>query len=212
MPPHPSHLPPEPFGLPVRSGRSWFDFLAAMAAIFISLVSLVVAVRGEATQRGLLAANSWPFVQLSKNLGPDKALLDVENAGVGPAKIMTFEVFYGGQLASNPHDLLRLCCEGQAAASGTDHEPHPDFTSGSVYDNVLRPGEHIVALEVRKSAAAPALFDKFVAAMPKLTFRGCYCSVLQECWLADLRSMEQKPVPSCPAPTHQFAVSIGDNP
>ena len=50
-------------GHPKHTGWFPFDFAAASAAIFISVVSLFVAISGERTQRELLAANSWPFLQ-----------------------------------------------------------------------------------------------------------------------------------------------------
>ncbi len=191
---------------PPRTGRFWFDLLAATAAIFISVVSLAVAFRGEQTQRGLLAANSWPFVQLSQDQDTGDTKLDVENAGVGPAKIMTFEMFYQGKPVDNPVDLLSQCCGLAKAASGAKPPPVAGLAYGQIYGNVLRPGEHVVAFGLKKVGPSAEILTKLNAALPDMSYRSCYCSVLQECWTSDLRSLAQHPVSSCPAAEHPFAM------
>jgi hypothetical protein len=199
--------PPEAFNQPPRTGRFWFDLLAAVSAIFISVVSLVVAIRGEHTQRGLLAANSWPFVQLSEDQGRAYDQLDVENAGVGPAKIFSFEVFYKGQPVDTTFDLLQRCCGLAAPAPNTPHPPVHGFSYGQVYGNVLRPGEHIIAMKLENAGPSADMAKSFGAAMDSLTFKSCYCSVLQECWISDLRSLVQTPVAQCPVAAHPFSAS-----
>jgi hypothetical protein len=196
--------PPEAFGQPPRTGRDWFDLVAASAAIFISIVTLVIAIRGERTQRGLLAANSWPFIQLSEDQGLEYAKLDVENAGVGPAKIITFEVFYQGQPVDSALDLLRRCCGLPAAVSGQIPGPIVGFSYGEVFNNVLRPGEHIVALKLKKAGTQSQLFDRFAHEMSAMSYSTCYCSVLGECWTSNLRDLVQVAVASCPVPRHPF--------
>jgi hypothetical protein len=202
--PHERLGPAEVFGQPPRTGRFWFDLLAATSAIFISVISLFVAMRGEETQRGLLAANSWPFVQLGEDRGVDRAKLDIENEGVGPAKIMTFEVSYRGQPADSAYDLLRRCCGLPKAVPGRVPEPITGLSFGAVYSNVLRPGEHIIALELKTPGSSQDLLDRFRDEMSSFTFRTCYCSVLGECWTSNLRDLTQTPVRTCPATTHQF--------
>ena len=196
--------PPEAFGQPPRTGRYWFDLLAASAAIFISVVTLVIAIRGERTQRGLLAANSWPFIQLSEDQGVEDAKLDVENAGVGPAKIITFEVFYHGQPVDSAFDLLRRCCGLPEAVPGQNPGPIVGFSYGEVFNNVLRPGEHIIALKLNKLGTQPQLFNRFLHEMSAISYSTCYCSVLGECWTSNLRDLVQIAVASCPVPQHPF--------
>ena len=195
--------PPEAYGQPARTGRHVFDLLAATFAIVISVVSLVVAFRGERTQRGLLAANSWPFVQLSEDQSLQDAKLDVENAGVGPAKILTFEVSYNGQPVDSALDLLRKCCGLPPAA------PRALFEYGAVYNNVLRPGEHITALRLTKQEPSLPVYDRFTHEMAHMSFSICYCSVLGECWTSNLRDLVQIPTRSCPAAQHQFVDRSG---
>src|ERR1700733_7060588 len=201
--------PAEAFGQPPRTGRFWLDFLAASAAIFISVVSLVVAIRGEHTQRGLLAANAWPFVQLSEDQSLEEAKWDIENAGVGPAKIMSFEAFHNGQPVGSALELLRKCCGLPAADPGREPGAIPGFAFGAVSNNVLRPGEHIVALQLKKVGASATLFERFTQEMSHFSFQACYCSVLDECWTSNLRDLVQNAVASCPVAEHNFVVGTG---
>ena len=66
------------------TGRRWLDLTLALSAMFVSLVSLAVAVHhGNAMDR-LVAANSWPFLMYSTdNLDPQgnpRISLRVENS------------------------------------------------------------------------------------------------------------------------------------
>ncbi|HTZ70907.1 MAG TPA: hypothetical protein VMB71_09685 [Acetobacteraceae bacterium] len=201
--------PAEAFGQPPRTGRFLFDLLAATAAIFISVVSLVVAIRGERTQRGLLAANSWPFLQLSEDQVSDEAKLDVENAGVGPAKIMTFEVFFDGKPVDGAVDLLRRCCGLPPTVPGKALPPIEGFGFGKVFNNVLRPGEHIITFQLKKMASSSNLFDRFTHDMSHLSFTACYCSVLGECWTSNMRDLTQTAIAACPVTQHQFTDGSG---
>ncbi len=103
-------------GSPRHTGRYWFDFAAASAAIFISVVSLVIGTRGEATQRDLLAANAWPFIELDEernfNATDSSVLIRIRNEGAGPAKVVSFEEFYANHPVDNVTDLFRQCCAG----------------------------------------------------------------------------------------------------
>ncbi len=204
--------PPEIFGQPPRTERGWFDLLAATTAILLSVISLVVSFRGERTQKGLLAANSWPFLQLSKDQSDDFAKLEVENEGVGPAKIYSFEVFYQGRSVPSVTALLQQCCSPGQSTSGGGGTSFGAIGFGSVSDNVLRPGEHITALRIRKTKPDEAMLSRFSAALPDITFRACYCSVLSECWTGNMETLAQIAVRSCPAVLHSFTYGDRRNP
>ena len=42
----------------------------------------------------------------------------------------------------------------------------------------------------------------------KMSFRGCYCSVFDECWISDLNSLATQHLKSCPANADSFVVSV----
>ncbi len=195
-------------GQPRRTGRFWFDFLAASAAVIVSVVSLVVAMHGEDTQRQLLAANSWPFLQAEVYQHAHKLdTVGVSNAGVGPAKIITFEVFYKGQPVKSAVDLLRQCC-GLSADDAVARKQLPrGLSMGQIDNNVLRPGELLRAFSLERVPDSAEIFDRLEKAVDTLTFSACYCSILNQCWQSNLQSLNPSPVSACPVPIRPFQIS-----
>src|SRR5438270_7089801 len=141
-----------------RTGRVHFDAIVSLAAIFISAVSLYVAVQHGKTERDLVAANVWPFPRAILSNGYDEKgsiAVGVSNGGVGPAKLRSFELFYRGRPVSSGLDLLRKCC-GLGPGDAAVKTQLPDGITYSVVDEtVLRPGEDNPVLRVHRSAAAP---------------------------------------------------------
>ena len=194
---------------PRRTGRVHFDAIVSIAAIFIAAVSLYVAVQHGKTERDLVAANVWPFPRAILSNGYDSkgsTAIGVSNGGVGPAKIRSFEMFYRGQSISSGLDLLRKCC-GLAPSADAAKAAFPNGTSNSVVDEtVLRPGEDNPVLRVPPSTTVPPITKKLaqVSVLTQVTFRVCYCSVLDQCWVSDLRSTRTEPVRECTAPKHPY--------
>ena len=97
--------------VPHSTGHRWVDMAVALSALFVSIVSLALAVHhGDAMDR-LVAANSWPFLMYdTESIDPQgnrRISLKIENSGVGPARIQTFEVWWQGQPVSTASELLQ---------------------------------------------------------------------------------------------------------
>jgi hypothetical protein len=193
------------------TGRRWLDLTLALSAMFVSIVSLAVAVHhGNAMDR-LVAANSWPFLQYStSNMDPQgnrRITLNVENGGVGPARVQTFEVWWQGQPVSNAPELLQRCCM-------TDSKTPIDFTIarslhlafGQVASRVMRAGdaESFMSLELKDANAD--IWHRLDSARLQLKMRACYCSVFDECWETDLEQTSARRVRSCPVAKVPFNV------
>lgn len=196
--------------VPRRTGGKHFDVAVAVTAIFISAVSLFVAIQHGKTERDLVAANVWPFPRAILSNGYDNnhsIAIGVSNGGVGPAKIQSFELFYKGQPVTSGLDLLRKCC-GLSSDPAAVKTAFPNGTFNSIVDEtVLRPGEDNAVLRVEPSKAAPQITDRLgeVGVLTQITFRVCYCSVLDQCWVNDLRTTRTQPVRECPPPKHPYA-------
>lgn len=194
---------------PRRTGGKHFDVVIAVAAIFISAVSLFVAIQHGKTERDLVAANVWPFPRAILSNGYDNnhsIAIGVSNGGVGPAKISSFELFYRGQPISSGLDLLRKCC-GLSSDPAAVKTAFPNGTYNSIVDEtVLRPGEDNPVLRVAPSLKSPQVTDNLakVSVLKQISFRVCYCSVLDQCWVSDLRSTHTRPVRECEAPAHPY--------
>jgi len=194
---------------PHPTGIRHFDVIVSLTAIFISAVSLYVAIEHGKTERQLVAANVWPFLEqiLSNDYGEgnDRTVaIGFYNAGVGPAKIRSYEVFYRGQPANSALDLLRKCCGLPADPPGVKTALPHGLYFATADQTVLRPGEQYPVVMVYKLQSAPEIPNRFRAALSQLSFRACYCSVLDQCWRSNLQSMSSEPVRECTAPEHPF--------
>jgi len=179
-----------------HTGHRGLDLVLALSAIFISLVSLFIAIEHGRTERDLVAANSWPYLQLESDVG-DKNGIEfwVENAGVGPAKLEQFELSYDGRKMRSMLDLLRQCCGWPAPnPAAPDFRLPQGYASGDINKTVLRPGQRIQLLKVSASAVADQLKHK----LGIITFRACYCSVFDECWVSNLVDLHPRHVSACP--------------
>jgi hypothetical protein len=194
---------------PSRTGRKHFDVIVSLTAIFISAVSLYVAIEHGKTERDLVAANVWPFPRAILSNGYDEkgsTAIGVSNGGVGPAKIRSFEVFYRGQPVSSGMDLLRKCC-GLAQGTAAIKAAFPKGTYSSVVDEtVLRPGEENPVFRVPRTGTVSQIPERFaqISTLKQITFRVCYCSVLDQCWTSDLQSTRTQRVKECTAPRHPY--------
>ena len=195
--------------VPRRTGRKHFDVAVSLSAIFISAVSLYTAIQNGRTERQLVAADVWPFPRAILSGGWDSKnsiVVGVANAGVGPAKIRSFEMFYRGQPVRSGLDLLRKCC-GLGSGPGAANAQLPGGHYYSVIDEtVLRPAEDNAVLRVTPSQSAPGVTDrlKTYQVLSQITFRVCYCSVLDQCWVSNLRSTHTQPVGECTPPEHPY--------
>jgi len=207
----PLHVTPdEVHAHPHGTGIRWFDIGITLSAIFISCLSLFVAIEHGKTERDLVAANAWPFLREIRTNGIDdenNLAIGFSNGGVGPAKVRSFEVFYKGVPTTSGLDLLAKCCGYRRGGSPADvHAQLPRGFSYSLADEtVIRPGENNVVLTIRRTPKAPAIPDMFEKAIRKdVTFKACYCSILSQCWVSNLANTQTRPVKACPAPEHPF--------
>lgn len=192
---------------PRRTGHHWFDLTMALLAIFLSMVSLYVAFDHSKAERELVQANSWPFIQENTSVSSrGEAEISLFNAGIGPAKLHTLEVFYDGVAARSPVALLQLCC-GLPVEPKQQYSSIPgDLSVGNPNNQVLRPGQALRVIALTRGPAPSTVFDRFADAVHNMTFRGCFCSVFDECWISNLHDLDVQKVESCPIRPDRFKV------
>src|SRR5215469_3447194 len=197
--------------VPHSTGHRWVDMALALSAFFVSIVSLALAVQhGNAMDR-LVAANSWPFLMYdTDNMDPQgnrRISLKVENSGVGPARIQTFEVWWQGQPVSTAPELVRRCCMTDSKASiGPSEARSLDLIIGQIASKVMPAGHAEAFLSLELKDANADIWHRLDIARLQLKMRACYCSVFDECWQTDLAQTSAKPVRSCPAARVPFTV------
>ena len=195
-----------------RSGHRRVDLVLAASAMLVSIVSLAIAIRhGQTMERmaeanaRLVAANSWPFLQYTTgDTGDDgKPLirLSVINAGVGPARVESLEVFWHDAPVASPRALLAACC-GLAPDAGQITGLSQSLLAG----RIVRAGDSVTLLEVRPGPNAGAFWERLERERLHVKFRACFCSVFDECWTSTLVGTRATPVASCPAPQVRFGI------
>ena len=198
---------------PHKTGHGWVDMVVAFSALAVSVISLGVAIfhgrtmeeMAKANAR-LVEANSWPFLQANlSNTGANGALsisLGVANAGVGPAKIHWLEMYYKGRPLTSLRRMVLACCGEQ------EHDGHlatPLFFAASVVrSGVLRAGETTSLYTLPRTRENAVVWDRLNKERLNMSYRTCYCSVFDECWVSDLTSLTPQVVKACPAPTYPF--------
>lgn len=103
---------------PRHVGHRGIDLMLALTALFISGISLYVAVDHGHTEQKLVAENAqlvqaacWPFLQLDQHYRRrGTSRIAVINAGGGLAKLQSLEVLYHGTMVPSLSALLTLCC------------------------------------------------------------------------------------------------------
>jgi hypothetical protein len=101
-------LPEAPHNHPSHTGHRWLDISLGLCAMFVSVVSLVVAVEHGRTMQRMADANArmvdenaWPFVEFSDHNADEQGNADIRlvltNEGIGPARIETFELWLDGK-------------------------------------------------------------------------------------------------------------------
>jgi hypothetical protein len=193
-----------------KTGHRWIDISVAACALIVSVTSLFVAVRhGHSMERmaesnaRLVQANSWPLLQrYQSDVGRGGApvfSLDIVNNGVGPAKVESLEVAWKGQPVRNPRQLLALCC-------GQDPDGSSGIESSGLMGYVLRAGEIREIVEFAEDAPHEGLLKqlKLTISLKDISWRACYCSVFDECWVSDLQTLHPQSVAQCPVPKVPF--------
>ena len=202
---------------PHATSNRWVDYSIAFSAILISLISLVIAIQHGRVQERLVAANSWPFL----TYGVDNSMTDrgqnmsflIRNAGVGPAVLKSLEVRYRDKPVRGWAELLQVCCDvardlpvQQFLALGVTGDDHPV--------GIIPAKEHSLMLRFTHKPENTALWDKLSEARLHLSFKACYCSIIDECWKSDLQTLNPERVERCEAgPNDYIELGAGlDNP
>jgi hypothetical protein len=163
------------------------DRLLSLAAGVAAISAVAVSVYQAALSREQQRASAWPYVSHTNSFVPGQPYQRlVANEGVGPARVRSFQVLVDGRPVRRWDDAVR-------ALTG---EGEPGLVYSSLgRGSVLPPGERRAVLTVPGGPRAGAFWQ---GAQTRLTTVVCYCSVYDECWRADSREDEPRPVRDCP--------------
>lgn len=171
---------------------SLWQTVLSVVGVFIAVVALYAALTESEAVRQQTSAAVWPFVQVSV-VDFDSAetagfTLSLINAGVGPAKIRSVRMTLDGE-------PMRDWAAVVAHLGGVLDD---QVSRSSVSGRVLSPDERLDMISVTD----PDLARQFQAATanPENAISYCYCSIFDECWLADSRrdALDPESVEVCP--------------
>jgi hypothetical protein len=185
-------LPEAPHSHPPHTGHRRLDIVLGLCAMFVSVVSLVVAVEHGRTMERMADANtrmvdatSWPFVEFGDHNADEQGNADVRlvltNDGIGPARIETFELWWDRKPMSWWGELLQACCMTTPAEIA---EAKTVMISTAIAaPRILRAGEHVDFFTMARGPGNTDLWSKLSNERLKITTRICYCSVFGQCWV-----------------------------
>jgi hypothetical protein len=186
-----------------KIGIPWYDLALPVAALFVSFVSIFIAwhhgrVMQELVHQNekLVEANSLPYVQISGGNVRGHVTFDAMNEGVGPAKIMTAEVLVDGRPVETLHQLIDACCTKGA---------YKGLIGSTLEGRMVRAGDKVTYVDLPVSAATfqqAVALDK--ARQTRIATRLCYCSVFDDCWVANSRDPTPDAVHQCAPPAHPY--------
>lgn len=199
-------------GIPTHKPRHWLEYISTAVAVIVSLTSLWVAIGSEQANRQMVAASSWPFIEVGSSsvdaAGKPVLTFSVYNTGVGPAKIRSFEVFYKGKPIRGAEELVRACCNpkfkrGTAADGPATADDY--FITGGVPGLVVRAGETRNFITFGLSPRSQPTWTALDRVRNRdIAYRVCYCSVFDECWRNTARpgaeQLDPVRVDTCPVP------------
>lgn len=200
---------------PRRRGPRWLDFSIAATALVVSTASLLVARHQAQVMDRQLAASVWPAVLSSAGYAPADAdsgarlMFGLDNRGTGPARLRSHRVLFRGRPIRDREAFFEALFAGDVvdsanAGAGLDVRASQAFVTG----RVLGTGEHVDWFVVRLPRSNdPRIGRLFEAASRAIRedfkSRVCYCSVLDDCWVAVTGEREPARVPSCEAERQQ---------
>jgi hypothetical protein len=186
-----------------HTGHRWLDITLAVSAVFISLLSLFLALQHGRVMEKMVEANTWAFVTVGfsdsdYDYTPHVRLIAV-NKGVGPAQVVSLEVFYNGVAQAGAHALMN------AMLKPSDPSRHQQILQSDVVGAVFSAKEELNFLDFNVKNFTPEEYATITREVSKLTFRVCYCSVLGECSVLDTaKSARPVAVKACSVPKTPF--------
>jgi hypothetical protein len=183
-----------------KPNHHWFDLTISICALITSALSMYVAYNNDESLERLVHANSWPFLQMDDGNGDDQGnsvlYFSVTNEGTGPARVHSLSISYDGQ----PLPMNRDFGTALFQHAGIDTHGHTVITrSNSVSRRFLGPRQNVIAWAWSRTADNAAIWYALDEARQQghITMQACYCSVFDECWIAQTNRFPPQPTRAC---------------
>jgi hypothetical protein len=199
-----------------HTGNHLLDVITGVCAVVISIISIFMAVQNGHHMEKLVHANSWPAIELSSSNGDGHGnrvlIFALQNAGIGPARLHRFDLLVDGKAIRGNYALTGIldgCCAETLRRVWPQTPGHPakrDWgdalgvdTTSPIVNSFLSPRQEVAALSWPRTDRNKDVWDAMDAARQagRITMRVCYCSVFDECWVAESHKFPPRPVDDC---------------
>jgi hypothetical protein len=179
---------------PRDTSPRWTSTLAqfsSVLALSVSFLALAIGAYQTRLMQNQARASVWPFLAIGylyNDAGANAGFTwQIENNGVGPARIESVTVTLDGQPIRHWNEVLKKVLP-----------PGEAFVSiNGVNGNVLPPNTNrettIEAIKITKPEQAKIFYE----ARDRLKMDICYCSVYDECWTAHWQQHKVQAVERC---------------
>jgi len=182
-------------------GHRKLDLIVPVAALFVSLVSILIAwysasVEAQMARQNerMVQASSLPHLSqaintTSRSSGLNHVVFSVVNEGVGPAEIRSASLSVRGTQVRNAAEFL--------------HQygiPGGHLTIAALTNVMLRPGQDLTYFDLEADPAIATKVDRMMDDIQnrRIAVHLCYCSVFDECWTVDAPNVRPSRVAQCP--------------
>lgn len=148
------------------------EMIIAISALIVSLITAFASIYSAFIDRAYARSSVWPRVEIHRTYNNnDEPYFSyiVNNKGTGPAVIKYAKLSYENKPVKSWPSYLEMR-SGRTIGHTQSH----------IGSKVLSAGESIKPMETRDKEVAALLADK-----DGLHIELCYCSIYDECWLAD---------------------------
>ncbi|WP_417487093.1 hypothetical protein [Maricaulis sp.] len=188
------------------------ELIVAGSVVVISVASLFVAVHQSIVMERTLAASVWPVMEFQHgnydgNEGRRSITLDFTNNGLGPAQVRYMRLLDDGQPIDSPQRFFAECCapEGLDADERLDHvgrlflEGRLFLVTDVIGGRVFAPQQTVTfaRLDYPEDPEVRLVWEALDSIRFQLEVELCYCSVFDDCWLANFPQQTRVPVDQC---------------
>jgi hypothetical protein len=176
---------------PAKARQNWDGYTAVIATL-IGLLALGVSGYTAYVQRQQLRAQVWPHIEVeTSNVAPSVGH-HIVNSGTGPARVTAVRVTVDNKpVASWAHALKAM----SAGPGGV--------VTSQISNTVVPAGKDVTIIRPYDEATTARFEQLFLGDGHEIVVTICYCSVLDECWVAKTNAApDAMPDPAaCPIPS-----------
>lgn len=190
-----------------KTGHRWVDLSVAGCALLVSFCSLGLAVHHGKTMERLVTANSMPFLQITSSSGEyasDGSVrqvlsFDLRNSGVGPARVEWLTRTLDDKPIDDWDAMMKALRDEAISSGSVDSAISIGRKSTSDVPTFLGGAGSLQSMRWQRTDENAPLWDfvNKVRSGNRLRLQACYCSIFDECWIADSQIFKPKRVDRC---------------